>query len=906
MPNQPVSIIILIAMKSFPENQKLWKVKTPVPALSRILARQLGVSQVVAQLLINRGVYTVEQGRLFLSSELASLHRPFLFKDMHKAVNRIVRAVETGEKILIYGDYDADGLTATALLVNVFRRLGRNVDAYVPNRLIEGYGLHLEVLQRARESGTNLVITVDCGISALSETLWAGENGLDLIITDHHEPSSEIPPAFALLNPKIPGCEYPFKELAGVGVALKLAQALLETAGRGSAAWQEYLDLVCLGTIADLVPMRGENRTLVKHGLSVLANTGNAGLEALISTCGIKKDDLDSQKVAFGLAPRLNAAGRVGSADLALRLLLTDSTEEAGELAWALNKGNQERQKIESAVLGEALDLLKESPQLARSPVIALASENWHAGVIGIVASRLVERFYRPVFLVSLEGGEGKGSARSIPGFHMHKALAYCQKHLLDFGGHEMAAGFAVKRSGLAGFFEDLNHYAQKAIGDKKMIPLLHIDGFVDIGQVSEELVNEIIKLRPFGQSNPDPLLVCRRALLVESRGVGKGAAHLKLRLRTDKAVLDGIGFNLGAYAEVLATAESVDIAFVPGMNEYNGRRNIQLEVKALGNPASFEVMEEHQDEALFIEEALPAAAGELAEDREEFFIPEFILGKFKDMKRGNRPRGTDLKKPIPDIDFIDRRNAGDRPALLAEIAAAGEPTLVIASCAYQTIELAHYVQLARPELKGKIACCHRQNAKEEMETIAPGVYGEPRVLVATPEAASLACFEPEQVVLYHLPYGPQGINSAIDRVPPGGRLYFLGSDEDLQDNMSGLESLVPDRSYLASFYHLLHREKKETITAYIDRLKEAMAGAGFVHAGACTVRVAFTVLWELGLLRCDDQGDFVRIHLLPAPPVKKDLLQSKTYQFLCELKEDSVSFMRKFLSEPVHNLLTT
>jgi single-stranded-DNA-specific exonuclease len=892
-------------MKSFPElNRTIWKVKTPVPALSRILARQLGVSQVVAQLLINRGIHTTEQGRLFLNSELTSLHRPFLFKDMNKAVNRILKAVKAKEKILVYGDYDADGLTATALLVKVIGDLGRDVDSYVPNRLIDGYGLHLEVLQKARDNGTSLVITVDCGISALSEARWAAENGLDLIITDHHEPPPEIPPAYALLNPKVPGCEYPFKELAGVGVALKLAQALLETAGRGSADWQEYLDLACLGTVADIVPMHGENRILVKHGLPVLANTRSAGLEALISSCGIKKEDLGPREVGFGLAPRLNAAGRIGSPDLALKLLLTDNTEEARELAYVLNKGNQERQKIESAVLGETLDLLEERPELSQSRVITLASENWHSGVIGIVASRLIDRFYRPVFLLSLEGDEGKGSARSIPGFNIHKALAYCQKYLLDFGGHEMAAGFTIKRSNIESFFKDLNIYAEKVIGDKRMMPLLDVDGFVDIGQVSEELVNEIIKLRPFGHANPDPLLVCRRATLMESRGVGKSAAHLKLRLRTENAVLEGIGFNLGAYAEVLATAESVDIAFVPGMNEYNGRRSVQLEVKDLRTSASLDGLEQHQEERLFIEDTLLSSTGEVAEDKEELFIPEFILGKFKDIINGNESIRAALNKRIQDVELIDRRNSSDRPALLAGLAG-DEPTLVVTSCAYQAIELAHHIQMARPDLKGKISCSHQHHKDKEREIIALREPGEPGVMVATPEAVSFTCFSPGQVVLYHLPYDLQGINSAIEKVPPGGKMYFLCSNEDFQDNLLGLEALVPGREYLASLYHLLRREKKEYLTAHINRLNAAMTGAGFFHAGAYTARVAFTVLSELGLLTYDDKGDLVRVHLLPAPAVKKDLLQSQTYKFLCGIKEDSVSFMRKFLSEPVNNLLT-
>ncbi|NLI13072.1 MAG: single-stranded-DNA-specific exonuclease RecJ [Peptococcaceae bacterium] len=883
-------------MKRFPElNQKLWKVKTPFPVLSRILARQLGVSQVVAQLLINRGIHTTEQGRLFLSSDLASLHQPFLFRDMDKAVNRIISAVNAGEKILVYGDYDADGLTATALLVKVFKELGRDVSYYVPNRLVEGYGVHLEVLRKAREAGTSLAITVDCGISALAEARWSGENGLDLIITDHHEPPAEVPQAFALLNPKIPGCEYPFKELAGVGVALKLAQALLEAAGRGSVAWQRYLDLACLGTVADIVPLHGENRILVKHGLQVLARTKSPGLEALMSSSGIKKEDLGPREVGFGLAPRLNAAGRIGSPDLALKLLLTDNTEEAWELACVLNKGNQERQRIESAVLGEALGLLEERPDMGQSRIITLASENWHPGVIGIVASRLTERFYRPVFLLSLEGDEGKGSARSIPGFNIHQALSYCQKHLLDFGGHEMAAGFAIKRSNIESFYEELKIYAEKVLGDRKLMPLLDVDGFIDITQVSEELVNEIIKLSPYGHANPYPLLACRKATLVESRGVGKGAAHLKLRLRTDAADLDGIGFNLGAYAEVLAAAESVDIAFVPGMNEYNGRRSVQIEVKDFGNPALLDGLEQLQEGTLSVKDGIG----------EELFIPYFVLGKFKDLNNGRYSNRAALSSRIQDVELIDRRNSGDRPTLLARLASAGDFTLVVASCAYQVIELAHHIKLARPDLKGKVACCYQRNQKHKESVLtALCETGEAVVLVATPEAASQACFSAGQVLLYNLPYDLQSINASIEHIAPGGRLHFLCSDEDFQDNLLGLESMLPGREYLASIYHLLRREKKEYLTADLKLLRTAMVGAGFIHMGACTLKVAFTVLSELGLLNFETKDDFVRFHLLPAPAVKKDLFQSPTYKFLYGIKEDSISFMRKFLNEPVNNLL--
>ncbi|MDD2554707.1 MAG: single-stranded-DNA-specific exonuclease RecJ, partial [Desulfotomaculaceae bacterium] len=590
----------------------MWKLKSPAPALSGILARKLGISPVIAQILINRGICTIEQGRCFLGSELAAVHNPLLFPDMSKVVARILKAIHSGERILVYGDYDTDGLTATALLVKIFQRIGLNAASFVPNRLAEGYGLHLDLLEKELAQGTSLVITVDCGISDIAEISWAKENGIDLIVTDHHEPPAEAPPAFAVINPKC--SEYPFKDLAGVGVALKLGQALLEAAGQGSEAWRDYLDLVCLGTIADVVPIRGENRILVKHGLPALADSRWPGIQALIEICGLKNKDIGTREVGCSLTPRLNAAGRIGAPELALDLLLTENYDEAFTLAGRLNQANLERQSIESAVLAEALDMLEREPEKKESCVIALASPNWHAGVIGIVASRLVDRLYRPSLLISVEGEEGRGSARGITGFNMHKALAHCQEHLLGFGGHALAAGFTIKSTNIGDFISTLEAYAREVTRGEKLRPVLEIDGLIRIGQLSEALVDEINLLSPFGHANPDPLLSCRGTKLLESRGVGKKAAHLKMRLGGDNTVLDGIGFNLGAYAEVLAAGETVDLAFVPDINEYNGRRSLQLNVKDLGAPAVFATVDAQEQGGDGIEEDCFTPALERAE----------------------------------------------------------------------------------------------------------------------------------------------------------------------------------------------------------------------------------------------------------------------------------------------------
>ena len=884
----------------------MWKIKSPVPALSRILARKLGISPVIAQILINRGIYTIEQGRCFLGSGLDALHNPLHFPDMGKAVARILKAIQVGERILVYGDYDADGLTATALLVKIFRRLGCAAASFVPNRMVEGYGLHLDVLKREKALGTSLVITVDCGISDVAEISWAKENGVDLIITDHHEPPTQAPPAFAVINPKCSEGRYPFRDLAGVGVALKLGQALLAAAGQGSEAWQDYLDLACLGTIADVVPIQGENRILVKHGLPALADSRWPGIQALISTCGLKNKDIGTRGVAFVLAPRLNAAGRTGAPELALELLLTEDYDEALTLAGRLNQANLERQSIESAVLAEALDMLEREPAKKESCVIALASPNWHAGVIGIVAARLVERLYRPALLISVEGEEGRGSARGIPGFNMHKALVHCREHLLDHGGHALAAGFTIKSANIEEFISTLETYAREATRGEKPQPLLEIDGLIQINQLSEALVDEINLLRPFGHANPGPLLSCRGTRLLESRGVGKGAAHLKMRLRGGNTVLDGIGFNLGAYAEVLAAGEVVDLAFVPDINEYNGRRSLQLNVKDLGAPAVFADVDAQEQGGDDMAAGYFIPAPEQTGDSDDLYVPEFVYITLQKLEGGANAGPDKSHRQDRDVQLIDCRNSGNRLLRLSELAAAGEQALVITSCGYQNIGPAYHLQQSNPSLRGKIALCHHHTSGAIRDKIFSLFQkGQIDILFTTPAVVNAAGLGASKVLLYHLPYGLESLQHAYNCVNPGGRLYFLYGPGDLQDNLDGLEALAPGREYLVELYQQLRRQGKESLVFNINTLTKILAEAGFHYAGACTLRTAMKIFVELKLITCNNEGKILNIHFLPAPKQKKDLFQAQTFKRLTEIKMNSIKLMENFLSEPVYNLIS-
>ncbi|GAW92699.1 single-stranded-DNA-specific exonuclease RecJ [Calderihabitans maritimus] len=560
---------------------KVWHIiQQPDPLKQRILVRELGLSPITAQILINRGVRTVEEAKEFLETPLERLSDPWQMKGVREAVSRILEAGSKGEKILIYGDYDADGICSTALLLDILRQGGIEADYYIPNRLEEGYGLNTEALSRAADKGYKLVITVDCGISSRQEVQHAHRLGLEVIITDHHEPPSDLPEAFALINPHLEESLFPF---AGVGVAFKLAQALAEELklSRVNGIFAgDQLDLVTLGTIADVVPLVGENRILVKNGLQELSRTKRVGLKALMEISHLRSEEIEPAQVAFILAPRINAVGRLGNAASAVELLTTESPHRAWELANLLNRRNQERQTVEVQILEHARRMVEREVDLENELAIVLASPLWHSGVIGIVASRLVEQYYRPVVLVALEGEIGKGSARSIPGFHIYEALSRCSHYLESYGGHEQAAGLTIKKEKILEFRQHLNHIAREILPEDKLKPLLHVEAEVLLPQVDCQLAREISLLSPFGAGNPEPLLACRGIKVVQCREVGKNGEHVKLKLRSGHQEWDSIGFDMEWAKELASTSEQVDLAFIPRLNTWNGRRSLQLQLK--------------------------------------------------------------------------------------------------------------------------------------------------------------------------------------------------------------------------------------------------------------------------------------------------------------------------------------
>lgn len=533
------------------------------------------ISELLARILINRNLKESEKIKKFLYPKIDDLYDPFLISDMQIAVDRIIEAYEHKEKITIYGDYDVDGITSIAVLKKFLDELGANVGYYLPSRLEEGYGLNNEAIKKIKENGTNLLITVDCGISAHDEIEYVKSLGMEVIVTDHHECPEEMPNTIAVIDPKRRDNTYPFNSLAGVGVTFKLIQAISLKLGLDRKKYLKYLDIVCLGTVADIVPLVDENRVIVKYGLMLVKETRNIGLKALIKLAGYEK--IDSGLISFGLAPRMNACGRMGKADLALELLLTNDLNKAEEIAKELNEINRERQEVEKRIMNEAIKIIEEK-KLYEDDVIVVGEEGWHHGVIGIVASKITEMYYKPSILVCLEGNEGKGSGRSIEGFDLHKALLVCGKDLLKFGGHEMAIGLTVKKENFEDFRRDINEYAATVI-DKESVPTIKIDSYIDSNSISMERLSELEILEPYGEANPLPTFVYKNIKVDGIRALSNNK-HLKLLLKDGSNVYDAIAFNMGDKQYSIKIGDKIDVLHYLDINRFNNIEKIQFNVK--------------------------------------------------------------------------------------------------------------------------------------------------------------------------------------------------------------------------------------------------------------------------------------------------------------------------------------
>jgi single-stranded-DNA-specific exonuclease len=551
------------------------------------IAQTLDLPPVTATVLLARGVKTVQEARAFLKPALDDLTDPGRLPDMDRAVETICRHAHEGTRIVIYGDYDVDGLCSVTMLLQFLRLAGLDPTYFVPERGEEGYGVHASVLRRLREEGAGLVITADCGVSSVGEATVAKEIGLEMVITDHHEPLPELPDAAAIVNPKIPGSDYPFTELAGVGVAFKLVWALAEHLSPGQKTAPHFrkflldsMGLVAMGTIADVVPLVSENRVFAKFGLEALRACELPGVQALMSQCRLIDKPLDAVDVSYKLGPRLNVAGRMGSAETAMRLLLTDSYGEGEQIARELDELNKERQVAQQEIMDAARRKIEEEGT-ADDFVYVLAEEGWPAGIIGIVASHIVEEYYRPTIMISLDGEYGRGSARSIDGFNMVEALTACGAHLDTFGGHAQAAGVRIERARLDDFRRAVNAWAVERLKPEDLLPRLQVDAEVFLDAMSTGFARELERLKPYGQHAPEPVLVARDCQLAgRCRRVGSSGKHLSFYASQGGSSFRCIAFGLGELAERMQRGGAFHLAFTPTIDTYTGRGDVELRVK--------------------------------------------------------------------------------------------------------------------------------------------------------------------------------------------------------------------------------------------------------------------------------------------------------------------------------------
>ena len=540
------------------------------------ISEENGLSNLISSILASRGIIEKEDVREFLNPTRDDFHDPFLMPDMEKAVDRILKAIQTQEKTIIYGDYDVDGITSITVLKKFLEERNLQVGEYIPNRLNEGYGLNKEAVKKIAEQGYKLIITVDCGISCIEEIKYATELGLEVIVTDHHEPAEELPKCLAVVDAKRKDNQYPFNQLAGVGVVFKLIQAISIKLNLDNREYLKYLDIVCVGTISDIVPLVDENRVITKLGLKLVPISKNIGLRTLLASTGYK--EVNSTTISFGIAPRINACGRMGEEKEALRLFLTNDLHEAKEITERLNNYNLERQETEKRIFKQALEQIENGEK--DKSCIVLGQEGWHHGIIGIVASKVTDIYFKPSILICFEGEEGKGSGRSIPGFNLHDAVMNCDTYVEKFGGHNMAIGINVKRENFEKFKKEFEEYTQNShISD--IIPIIQIDKQVDIKKINIQEVNELKLLEPYGEGNKMPVFLIKNLKILSIRSLSEGK-HIKLKLGIDNYMIDAIGFNMGEVADKYLIGDKVDIVGSLEVNQFGGDESIQVNLKDL------------------------------------------------------------------------------------------------------------------------------------------------------------------------------------------------------------------------------------------------------------------------------------------------------------------------------------
>lgn len=811
---------------------------------------------VLLQLLTKRGITTPEQINRFLYPNLDLLYNPMLLKDLDKAVNRIKKAIDKGEKITIYGDYDVDGITSTCLLIKLLRSLDGRVDYYIPSRLHEGYGLNNEAIDTIYKRGTDLIITVDNGITSINEVKFAMDLGIDVIITDHHEPQEFIPQAVAVVNPKQKDCPYPFKELAGVGVALKLAQAL---GNLDYESMQEYLEFAAIGTVADVVPLLDENRIIVKHGLKLLENTKNKGIQALKTLLNLHDKPFDTFKIGFIIAPRINAAGRMADPDIAVELLLCEEEDRALELARALEDINQERQATEAKILNEAKEIAQQKADFDMDGAIVISDPTWHPGVLGTVASKLAETYNRPCILIVEEGEEGRGSGRSIPGINLFEAVSKASKKLIRYGGHEQALGLTIKVENINSFTRELNNYICKKMTSIDLKPKLEIDMELKPKDINLSLAKQIELMEPFGFGNPKPVFMCKNMVIKKMRAVGEKDKHLKLGFKKRKKPLSAIGFNFGHYKEDLNFAPALDIVFSLEVNRWQGIVEPQLNLKDI---------------------KVPYLKDELFYNIEEKYYKSFFTGADKELFISQKAAC------VNNSCIFFRKNGKRKTDYLASLLKEGKKVLIITSTPYSAWQL-----LAN--LKNSESMVANLEIYYNGESLRNSIHNSILINPFT----SLEDVDFDDIVFYDTPFSFEIFSNQIKSLSSNSKVHLLFEREDLRYNYLVCQQVLPSVNDMRIIYTVLGRTTSGRFVGtfnlrdFRDLLTHYL-GKDVHYVGLLNV---FRIFKEIDIIDFNVRDDFIDIVEFKKHKEKLKLESSDTYKILSILKNKVVELGTEF-----------
>ena len=825
--------------------------------LSQQLAEKLDAPLLIAQLLVNRGITKITAARQFLDPKLSNLNEPTKMNGMSDAVDRIKRAIDGGEKIYIYGDYDVDGITSVSLLMPCLKELGGEVDYYIPNRLDEGYGISRDGVAELKEKGCGLMITVDCGISAVEEIKMANEAGMDVIITDHHQPGEELPAALVTLNPKLEDSGYPFDRLAGIGLAFKLAQALVgDASGKDKTLLQDQLDLVALGTIADVAPLVDENRVMTKFGLEELNKMERIGVRALCEVSSVKEGEVSVGTVGFRLGPRINAAGRVDTAHSAVKLLTTDSYEEALEIAKKLDAINKERQNIEREILGAARKQLHKF-DLAQEKGLVLAGNGWHPGVVGIVASRLQEQYYRPTIVISLEGDAGRGSARSIPEFDIFHGLTQCSHLLEKFGGHKAAAGLAIAKENIGEFRKEFSRVVAETLEPDDLKPKALIDVDIAMSELTMELVEQLALLEPHGLGNPRPS-VALRGLSMKGipRIVGKTGAHLQVMVSDGQQSLKGIAFNRADMERELYDENArLDMVCRPFINVWRDMRSVELRVE--------EILVHHEDAP-----AVMAASAEIME--------------------------------LSQLKMVDRRNIPDKRHHLRNLLRQGEKSLLYVRDNAAVDQLQGII--SKYAASTKLGLCYNETSAGERDKMKEGLMqGELDAIT------SCVPFEEPLPGLKHLvfchpvPTREYFARCCAPAVETDESVYvhMIFNNKDLELLTAILSQQYPDRQTLVNVYRKVKELSADNAPVPMEKLVEGMTMDGPKDV---IITNCIAVFQEIDLAEIQQTDEKTCVSLPSEAQARRDLKESQRYttgdRIKNEWREFSGFMLRKTAAE--------